>query len=288
MTRATDIRVRESAQHGGTVTALLSLALQEGLIDGAVVAQDGGNFLPEGVMVKEASEVQRHAKSKFVISPTIATFNKTAKSEHERIGVVATPCQALALAKMRLKSFTEKDSHMDKLRLVIGLFCGWALSWRGLTSLLPKEPGKKIILGLDIPPSRYHTLEIYTQDGVTGISLDEVLPSVKSACQYCFDMTAEFSDISVGSARSPEGWEVARGWNQVIVRTHAGSQLFELAKSRGILELREMPAGHLERLKRASLNKKRTAVKNLIAKSGSRENLLYLDHQDPSLRTLLS
>ena len=99
-------------------------------------------------------------------------------------------------------------------------------------------------------------------------------------------MTAEFSDISVGSARLPEGWEVARGWNQVIVRSQTGQELMDLARSRGVLEFREIPQGNLERLKKASLNKKRTALKNLVQKSGSSKDLLYLDENDPALRTL--
>jgi coenzyme F420 hydrogenase subunit beta len=73
-------------------------------------------------------------------------------------------------------------------------------------------------------------------------------------------MTAEFSDLSVGSARLPEGWETARFWNQVIVRTKRGSDLLDLARRKGVLEFREVPAGNLEKLKAASLNKKRTAA----------------------------
>ncbi len=40
----------------------------------------------------------------------------------EKIGVVATPCQAFALAKMRLKPKLDSGSNpIDKLKLVIGL-----------------------------------------------------------------------------------------------------------------------------------------------------------------------
>ncbi len=286
MTRAADEQVRNSAQHGGTVTALISLALSESMIDAAVIAEDPGNFLPEGVAVQDARGVQRRGKSKFVVSPNVAAFHKIAKGGAEKIGVVATPCQALALAKMRVKPLPAKDSNIGKLKLVIGLFCGWALSWRELRSLLRRKIGEDSIRGLDIPPSKHHSMEVHTGKGIVEISLDEVMPAVRRACHYCFDMTAEFSDISVGSARCPEGWEVARGWNQVIVRTQAGHELLELARSRQVLEFREMPHENLARLKKASMNKKRAAVKNLADKSGSPKDLLYLDCEDPVLRTL--
>jgi len=286
LTRTADPEVRKSAQHGGTVTSLVSLALEEGLIDTAILTEEGENFLPQGIAVQKVSEVKKKGKSRFVVSPTLAAFHQAAKGSAEKIGVVATPCQALALAKMRLKPYPSNDSNIDKLRLVIGLFCGWALSWRELRTLLEKRFGKDSILGLDIPPSKHNSMEVHTLKGIVEISLDEVIPFVRKSCRYCWDMTAEFSDISVGSARVPEGWEVARGWNQVIVRTPVGQNLLDRARSRGLLEFREIPEGNLERLKRASRNKKRTALQNLAEMSGNSRDLLYLDGQDPVLRDI--
>ena len=287
MTRAADESVRKASQHGGTVTTLIALALEEGLIDTAIVSEEGEDFLPQGVVVQKGSEVKKRGKSKFVVSPNLAAFHKAAKGTAKKIGVVATPCQALALAKMRLKPFPAKDSNIDKLHLVIGLFCGWALSWRELKKLLEKKFGSLSILGLDIPPSKHNSMEVHTPTGTIEVSIDEVLPFVRKACRSCLDMTAEFSDLSVGSARCPEGWEVARGWNQVIVRTQVGRELLDLARSRRLLEFRDMPEGNLDRLKRASLNKKRTGIQNLTQMSGNPQDLLYLDCQDPVLQRIL-
>jgi coenzyme F420 hydrogenase subunit beta len=286
LTRAADEKVRQSSQHGGTVTTLVSLALEEGVIDTAILAEEGQGFLPEGIAVYKGSEVKKRGKSRFVVSPNLAAFHKAAKSPSQKIGVVATPCQALALAKMQQKPYPSKDSNIDKLRLMIGLFCGWALSWRELKAFLEKKFGNNSILGLDIPPSKHNSMEIHTPGGIVEIPLEEVTPFVRKSCGYCWDMTAEFSDLSVGSARLPEGWAAARGWNQVIVRTPAGQELMDLAGARKVLEFREMPEGNLERLKKASLNKKRAALRNLAQMSGNPEDLLYLDGQDPVLRTL--
>ena len=264
VTRAADEKTRKNAQHGGTVTALIDLALKEGLIDAAVLSGAAEPLLPAGVTVTRADQAGKSSKSRFVVSPNVAAFNELVKGEVGSIGIVATPCQALALAKMRNSRNPRIRENSKKLRLVIGLFCGWAFTSSALKELLAgKIKGMDSIIGMDIPPSKYNALDVFTKDGKVSISLDEVQKCVRPACHSCSDMSAEFSDISVGSARLPEGWEEARSWNQVIVRTEAGQKLMALAKSERVLEFREVPEGNLDRLKKASLNKKRTGAEKL-------------------------
>lgn len=288
ITRASSPEIRARAQHGGTATALITLALHEGIIDTAVLADEGENLLPEGSAVCDPAGTGRLSKSKFVVSPNIAEFNRIAKEGGKRIGAVVTPCQALALAKMRAKPLKTYADRIDQLKLVIGLFCGWALSWKNLTALLRGKIDLAEIEGMDIPPSKYHILKLFTKRGTIDVSLDEVTSAVRGACWYCPDLTAEFSDLSVGSARLPEGWEEAKGWNQVMVRTSLGEQLLDLAKKKNLLEFREVPEGNLAKLKTASLGKKKTAVKNLKIRSRDPKNLYFLDTQDPVLGPLAS
>jgi len=286
ITRAADPKVQARAQHGGTVTALITLALREGIIDTAILAEEGRDLLPQGVTVQDPDGIRKRSRSKFVVSPNVAEFNRLAKEGGKKIGVVATPCQALALAKMRMKPLKNYAERIGQLKLVIGIFCGWALSWRSLVEVLRKKIALSEIEGMDIPPSKYHLLQLYTKKGTIDISLDEVTSSVRGACWYCTDLTAEFSDLSVGSARLPEGWEQAKGWNQVIVRTPLGQRLLNLAKEKGLLEFREVPGENLPKLKTASLGKKKTAVKNLKLRSRDPRNLFYLDPEDPVLKTM--
>ena len=141
LARARDPRIREKAQHGGSVTALIHLALKEGLIGEAVLTGAGEDLLPREVRIDDPKEVMGLAKSRFVVSPVLGLFNRLAADLPVKIGIVATPCQALALAKMRLKTVERKTSPVDRLKLVIGLFCGWALSWERLRGLAPGEGG---------------------------------------------------------------------------------------------------------------------------------------------------
>lgn len=286
MTRALDKTLRAGAQHGGTVSALMVLALSEKIIDTAILADQDDDHLSEASGVKAPEDVAGKAGSKFVVSPTVGAFTDIAKGEARRIGVVATPCQALALAKMRTAPDELDKERVEKLKLVVGLFCGWALSWRELKALLEEKFKGAKILGLDIPPSKHQCMEVTTDRGIAEISIDEVQSCVRKNCDYCFDMTCEFADISVGSARSPEGWNVDKGWNQVIVRTELGRKLLDLAREKAVLEFKAVPGGNLEKLKRASMNKKRTCLKNLAEKSGRPDDLIYLKTDDPAVKAV--
>jgi coenzyme F420 hydrogenase subunit beta len=284
MTRAIDENLRAGAQHGGTVTALIQLALAEGRIHEAILADQGNQFLPVAQSVEYVNEVIGKAGSKFVVSPTVSAFNSISQTDAGRIGVVATPCQALALAKMRVNPALEDETRMEKLKLVIGLFCGWALDWRNLQELLKEKVGNIQIKGIDIPPSKHACMEVYTEDGTINIPIEEINTCVRDNCNYCFDMTCEFADISIGSARSPEGWDVDKGWNQVIVRTALGVRLLAQAREKGILEFKEISDANINKLKKASANKKRTCLVNLAEKTGSQDDLVYIDPEDPIVR----
>ena len=283
MTRANDEAVRAVAQHGGTVSALIKLALEEGLINTALLAGSNDDHLPDAQPVNAPEDVAAKAGSRFVVSPTVACFNEVSKGTADKIGVVATPCQALALAKMRVNPWPNDVERTKKLALVIGLFCGWTLRWQKVKALLTEEVEESEVTGMDIPPSGQGVLEVHTGAGSKEIPIEKVNPCVREACNYCFDMTCEFSDLAVGSARSPAGWSVDKGWNQVIVRSSLGQQLLDLAKRKGVLEFKDVPAENIEKLKKASAKKKRACLKNLTMKTGADDDLIYLDCEDAAV-----
>ena len=274
LARAADSVLRDSAQHGGVVTALVELALREGLIDAALLTRADHTLDPEGTLVADSAEVRCCSGSSYQIPPSLAVLNRALQREDapRRIGVVGTPCKTLAVYKMRHDPLPENDNRAGNIRLVIGLFCGWGLDWDGLEAL-SREISPKAVHA-DIPPSKFHSMEFTEEDGNTvSVNLDRVLPLVRPACRACADMTAEFADLSVGGARSGAGWETDKKWNQVIVRSGIGQELLDLAREKGVLEFRELPDTALDKLKAASLGKRRTAANTLRERFG---NLDYL------------
>jgi coenzyme F420 hydrogenase subunit beta len=281
MARSTDAQTRSRAQYGGTVTALTCFALAEGLIDSAVLTASQDKSLPEAVIVSTKEGVLNCAGSSYIATPTLEAFNQGAQDiNRNRIGVIGTPCQVLALAKMRASTLDNRN-NIDKLSLVIGLFCTWALAHDGFSRLLKDSVSMSDVVKLDIPPPPANTFEIYTMSQRISLPLDEVRNFILSTCTYCIDMTAEFSDISVGAV------EGINGWNTVIIRTERGSDLVKAAKDKGIIETAMLPSQNLGHLKEASVLKKKRALSNIINKTGSVNDFLYLQVQGNRVNKLL-
>jgi len=263
LTRAMNPKIQEKAQHGGTVTALVQLAMEEGMVKGCVLTDQDENMLPRSFTAFDPSEILAAAGSKFGNAPVIAEFNRISAKRADNIGVVATPCQARALAKMRGNPGIGDEDRMSRLKLVIGLFCGWTLDFKKLNHIVRQEVKDTKIIAMDIPPSKYACMEITTAQGIKKIPIETINDCARQSCDYCTDMTAEFADISVGSARSKDGWDIDKHWNQVIVRSDTGRLLLELAREKGILEFKEVPEENVTRLKAVSLGKRTYGSKML-------------------------
>lgn len=280
MSRAVDRSTRDGAQHGGTVSALMLFALREGLIDSAVLTSSDERQQPRGTAVRDEAGVLACAGSNFVAAPTLEALNRELASDSQRIGVVATPCQALALAKMRASPL-ENRNHIEKLRLVVGLFCTWALRYEDFAEFLEERTQLAKVTRVEVPPPPAEVFELYSGSSCVSIPLDEVRRFVRPSCELCLDMTAELADVSVGAA------EGMGDWNTLIVRSERGAELVEAAIAAGVIETAPLPELSVEHLKRAAVLKKERALQKIVDRTGSADDLLYLKSIGEGLQRLL-
>jgi coenzyme F420 hydrogenase subunit beta len=269
MARAKDPNWRKKAQTGGVVSSLIDFALREKIIEAGILTPRDGNLLPQGKIVTSRKAVLSCAGSSYVSGPTLEAFNKGPWKGKERIGIVGLPCQVLALARMKTSKL-EKKTPIDQVNLVIGLFCTWALDYKPFMTFLYKRIGSRSIKKLNITPPPERILEVSVGDKLYRISVDDIRPFIRPSCRVCLDMTAELSDISIGTVEGKEGW------NTVIVRTVSGENLFRQAKKAGVIETRPLPKNNLSHLKGASLLKKRRALDALNEKGGAEKKYFTL------------
>jgi coenzyme F420 hydrogenase subunit beta len=281
MARATDAVVTKKAQYGGVVTTLLSLALAEGLIDGAVLTKTSDDKTPAPFLAQSFDDVLQCAGSSYMACPVLGRYNQIPKEDSSKLGIVAMPCQVLSVAKMKAEPPNNRVS-IGNVKLVIGLFCTWALSPDKFYRFLKENLDLAKVKEFDIPPPPANRFDVFTASGKTSFPLEQIREFTMPACAYCLDMTSEFADISVGSVEGTEGW------NTVIVRTDAGANLVEIAKKKGKLQIDKLPASNLEHLKEAALLKKKRALNEIVKRSGDKNNLLYLGQSPQLTKKLLA
>lgn len=269
LARSTDKAIRERGQDGGTVTALLSLAMSERLVDAVVETRMAEDRTPHGFVARTREDLLECAGVSYEPSPVLETLNRLPKESSERLAVVGLPCHVTCLAKMTTRP-PQNRVNIDNLKVVIGLFCGWTLA-NGFHRFLEQRFDLSQASKFDIPHHPATTFDVYTETGMESVELEDIRPYVNDACSYCWDMTAEFADVSVGSGRA-----MFKGWNTVVVRTAAGQQLTDIAKAKYALETQPVPDESVDNLRRAALNKKRRALASIAARSGSKDDLLYL------------
>jgi coenzyme F420 hydrogenase subunit beta len=263
---------RSDFQAGGTVSSLTLFALKKGYVDGAVLTDRDG-LLPVPRFVIEPEEVLKCASSKYTAAPTLSALNRAISKGLRNIGIVATPCQALAIALMRSNPSKDND-FIDPIGLVIGLFCTWALDFRRFEGYISERIDTERIAKIDIPPPPAEVMEIFMKSGKKiTIPLDEARELILEGCSYCIDMTAEFSDISVGVL------EGHPDMNTLIVRTERGQEIVDNAIQEGYIMASPIPEENLQHLIWASLNKKRRAL--IKAKQ---EEMLNKEGNDTFLR----
>jgi coenzyme F420 hydrogenase subunit beta len=164
----------------------------------------------------------------------------------------------------------EMQTPVMRVDLVIGLFCTWAFDYEAFTAFLGKRFGDRTIDKLDITPPPDRRLKVTANRKLYDIPLDDVRSFIRTSCQVCFDMTSEFSDISVGTVEGKEGW------NTVLVRTAKGDELISRAEASGIVETLAFPEDKLAHLKEASLLKKRRALEALKERGELEDGYLRL------------
>jgi len=251
--RSTVDELAGSAQGGGTVSALVVTAMEDDIIDAAVLTdRTGSDGFPRGVVATTPAEVAACAGSRFVSSHTLAALRDALEAGHRKIGVVGLPCQVRAVRKMALYDL-KSENFRERIALVIGLFCNWAFSAREFAAALGERLSVKDVKKIDIPPPPANRLDIVTAEGVEHIPLDDVRHLIQSACATCPDMTSEFSDVSVGM------FEGRPGWNTVIVRTAVGRALVGRAVASGRMATEPFPQSNLDHLKQASAGKRQRA-----------------------------
>lgn len=229
--------ILEKAQDGGAVTSFLLCALENKLVEGAVVANRGEEWSTSAEVAKNKEELLKGAGTKYCRTFSVAKFGRSLR-DVRKIAIVGTGCQITGVTKAQstlLKGVIEKtkDGERPTKFTKIGLFCFENFPYDCLKNFLEKNYNVKMeqIAKTNITKGKFI---VTTKDGKTlEKKIREFEECVPESCKLCIDFTAGFADISVG------GVGTEAGWTTVVVRSDKGMELFNLALEKGYIEARK-------------------------------------------------
>ncbi len=239
---ATDHDLRYNAASGGLVTALLTFALEERLIDGALVTgmSNKNPLEPEPFIARTRGDIISAAKSKYCPVPANIALREILK-EDGKYAVVGLPCHIHGLRKVE-----EMDGELKaKISLHLGLFCGHSPSFLATEFLLwQRGIAKEEVTRIDYRGEGWPGgISVYLRDGQRIFiphfdawkSLD--LAFFPRRCTLCCDGANELADISFGDAWLSEFSGDKNGTSVIISRTPRGEELLQRMLSKGIIGL---------------------------------------------------
>ena len=240
--------IQKARQDGGAATAMLVAALQNGLIDGAVVSGKSQEkpFLPVPILATTAEKIIESAGTKYSCSSTLLALPEVIKQKKTQIAFVGTPCQINAVRKMQMSGVKKFSAP---IKYLVGLMCSECFDYEGLMETHIK--GK---LGINLNDITKMNIKgkmlVTTSAGTTAIPLADIKPYVRMSCSVCEDFSSELADVSVGGL----GLD---GWTFTIIRTEKGEELFTNAEKAGFLESKPVEEGAFSKALLLKLTKKK-------------------------------
>jgi coenzyme F420 hydrogenase subunit beta len=204
-------------QDGGVATALLVSGMQRGLFDSAIVVQRIHGYWAEAVIAENVDEVLKAKGTKYIRISMMSKLGDLVAKGKRKIAIVGTACEVRAARRIQRSLLGE---YPDLELTIIGLFCFEEFNyWK-----LKEETAR--LLGVDLDRAEKTQIRkgkyIVRVDGKdNSVSVRELSNAVEKGCLSCDDFTAEYSDISVGSVGSDDGYST------VIVRSDVGEKLLE-------------------------------------------------------------
>ncbi|HII80126.1 MAG TPA: YHS domain-containing protein [Methanosarcina sp.] len=230
-------------QDGGVVTSLLLYALDEGLIDSAVVTtrSEEEPWKPVPIVAKTREEILKSSGSIYSHSMTLEALMSAVKQGMNSVAFVGTSCNIDAVTKMQKSSYGFLHLFMRAKVLKLGLFCMDTFAYEGIKAVL--ESYGITLENVDAMKIRKGKFEVTLKDGKERIfELSDFDEYRSSSCRFCTDLTAENSDISFGGVGTP------RGYTTVLARSAIGYEIFNEAVDNGYIEARQLKDEELEKV----------------------------------------
>jgi len=231
LARATDPELHAAGQDGGFVSALLIWALENDVIDAALVSAmegDGSSWKAVPAVARTRADVLATAGSRYTYSANPMAYAEAIEGGAERIALVGMGCQASAPPVMAAR---KAGKVARRFALSIGLLCSKTFDDAIFPELFEARYGlaRQDIVKMNIKG----VFQVWTRDGAYHeIPLKEAHAWTREGCKSCPDFAAEHADISTG------GIGAFNDWTLTIIRTERGREVFHAMVAADAVEIR--------------------------------------------------
>jgi coenzyme F420 hydrogenase subunit beta len=229
--RSTDKEILEKAQDGGIATTLMAYALEQGIIDGAIVTSKGNRpWQPRPFVAMNREDLLEAQGTIYNISPQISWLKEVTRSfGFDKVGVTGVCCQMQAVRKAQLYPICMRDIP-GKIALTVGLFCMVNFPYKSTKMLVEDHANQNLssVKKMKIGKGKFW---VYTKRGnVVTLPVEVTHKYEQPGCHVCLDYVSNLGDISTGSVGSPDGWST------VFIRTKVGNKVWSKAVAEGMIE----------------------------------------------------
>ncbi len=237
-----DAKIRKGAASGGVITQTLVYLLEQGLIDGAVLVQQGipKPWQATPVIAQSIEDIIKCSQSVYAPVPVNSIFGQMDTFK----GVLAYVGLPDQVASLR---FLQSVGHAGALKVdyILGPYVGMNMYFDSIKSFLRSNGIQDLD---DIAELRYREgewpgyLQIVTHSGkiikAEKFYYNYLLPFyVTRSTLLSVDFTNELTDISVGDAWSPKFEQLRQGFSVVVARSSKGENLLNEMHSEGCISL---------------------------------------------------
>lgn len=243
---ATDCEFRYNSASGGIATALLVYALDEGIIDGALVTKmkEDHPFIPEPFIARTKEEIIKARGSKYCPVPLNICLKEIMNSnDNEKFAFVGLPCHIHGLRKAEMIN----EKLKEKIILIIGIFCAHTDNFLAtqyitqMNNINCNEINKIEYRGRGWPGS----MQVYLDDKnkinipfEKYIIVHELQLFNPLRCMMCYDGLAELADLSLGDAWIPDIQKIdGNGTSLIISRSDISETILHKYLSKHLINL---------------------------------------------------
>ena len=232
---STDYDIRYNSASGGLVTQLLVFALEEGIIDGALVTRmkKCNPLEPEPFVARNREEIIEASKSKYCPVPANIALKEILNSkEGEKFAVVGLPCHIHGIRKAEMINKKLKE----KIILHLGILCSINRNFLSQDYLFKKfNVDKEDVVKFDYRGEGW--IGGMTITSKNGDKIHSPLPMyytqilrsyfVPVRCTLCSDQSCELADASFGDIWIPEFMDDRIGTSVIIVRNRISENILQ-------------------------------------------------------------